>query len=296
MKPAALFVLISLVSSAESHATMEVAVGAQYDSTHVYVSPKDIDAFVTSFAAAFGGHASNKTVTNVLPVPSSTESQLVATPAGMLSVFAFETPVPFPFGQERTGYLVTDMNDAIKAARECGAEVIVEPFPDPIGRDAVIQWDGGVKMQLYWHFTAPSQPPLATIPENRIYVSADRVDVFVRNFNCFAHGRVVSDNKNADAGEIGRPGQTYRRISIESRFGKMKVLVTDGHLPFPFGHEVTGYEVSDLAATLTKAKAAGASVLSPPYTADDRASAILQFPGGYIAEVHALTLAKRGSE
>ena len=55
MKPAALFVLISLVSSAESHGTMEVAVGAQYDSTHVYVSPKDIDAFVTSFAAAFGG-------------------------------------------------------------------------------------------------------------------------------------------------------------------------------------------------------------------------------------------------
>jgi hypothetical protein len=107
---------------------------------------------------------------------------------------------------------------------------------------------------------------------------------------------VPSDNKQADAGEIGRPGQTYRRISIESRFGKLKVFVTDGHLPFPFGHEMTGYEVSDLTATLAKAKAAGASVLSPPYAADDRSTAILQFPGGYIAEVHALTLAKRGSE
>jgi hypothetical protein len=151
-------------------------------------------------------------------------------------------------------------------------------------------------MQLYWHFTAPSQPPLATIPENRVYVSADRADTFVRNFTCFAQGTVPSDNKQADAGEIGRPGQTYRRISIESRFGKLKVFVTDGHLPFPFGHEMTGYEVSDLTATLAKAKAAGASVLSPPYAADDRSTAILQFPGGYIAEVHALTLAKRGSE
>ena len=296
MKAVTLFVLISLVSSGESQGTKEVAVGSQYDSTHVYVSPKDIDAFVTSFAATFGGQASKKTVTNVLPVPSSSESQLVATPVGMLSVFGFGTPVPFPFGQERTGYLVTDMNDAIKAARECGAEVIVEPFQDPIGRDAVIQWDGGVKMQLYWHFSAPSQPPLATIPENRIYVSADRADTFVGNFSCLAHGRVVSDNKNADAGEIGRPGQTYRRINIESGFGKMKVLVTDGHLPFPFGREITGYEVSDLTAVLTKAKVAGAVILSPPYTADDRTTAILQFPGGYIAEVHALTHPKRGSE
>ena len=76
--------------------------------------------------------------------------------------------MPFPFGQERTGYLVSDMDDAIRAAREAGAEVIVEPFRDPIGRDAVIQWDGGVKMQLYWHFTAPSQPPLASIPDNRV--------------------------------------------------------------------------------------------------------------------------------
>ncbi len=296
MQAVSLLVLIALVSAVESQGTKEVAVGPQYDSTHVYVSPGDMDAFVTSFSAVFGGQASKKIVTNVLAVPSSTESQLVATPAGMLSVFAFETVVPFPFGQERTGYLVTDMNDAIKAARECGAEVIVEPFQDAIGRDAVIQWDGGVKMQLYWHFTAPSQPPLATIPENRVYVSADRVDTFVRDFTCFAHGRVVSDNKNADAGEIGRPGETYRRISVESRFGKMKVLVTDGHLPFPFGHEMTGYEVSDLTATLTKAKAAKAVILSPPYSADDRTSAILEFPGGYIAEVHALKFAKRGSE
>ena len=48
-------------------------------------------------------------------------------------------------------------------------------------------------------------------------------------------------------------------------------------------------QVKDLAATLEKAKAAGAKILSAPYAAGDRSSAIVQFPGGYIAEVHSLT-------
>jgi predicted enzyme related to lactoylglutathione lyase len=67
----------------------------------------------------------------------------------------------------------------------------------------------------------------------------------------------------------------------------MQVLVTDGHLPYPFGYEVMGYQVSDLAATLEKAKASGAKILSPPYSAGDRATAIVEFPGGYIVEIHA---------
>jgi len=50
-----------------------------------------------------------------------------------------------------------------------------------------------------------------------------------------------------------------------------------------------GYEVSDLAGTLDKAKAAGVQVLVPSYTADQRTSAIVQFPGGYIAEIHSTT-------
>jgi predicted enzyme related to lactoylglutathione lyase len=266
-----------------------VAVGAQYDSTHVYVAPADLDAFVKSFAATFGGQPSKKIVTNVLPVPSSTEFQYLWTPAGTLSVFAFETPIPYPFGQERTGYLVTDMDAAIKAARASGAEVIVEPFKDPIGIDAVIQWPGGVKMQLYWHFTPPKYPPLETIPDNRLYVSRDRADEFVNDFLRFSRGKLLSDDKAADAGEIGRAGETYRRIRIASAFGNMQVLVTDGHLPYPFGHELTGYEVHDLGATLEKAKAAGVKILSAPYKMPGRTSAILEFPGGYIAEVHAAT-------
>jgi hypothetical protein len=68
----------------------------------------------------------------------------------------------------------------------------------------------------------------------------------------------------------------------------MQINVTDGHLPFPFGHEITGYQVSDLSATLEKAKSSGAKVLSPPFTAADRTTSIVQFPGGYIAEIHSL--------
>jgi predicted enzyme related to lactoylglutathione lyase len=265
-----------------------VAVGPQYDSTHVYIAPNDFDAFVNSFVATFGGKPSKRIVGNVLPVPSSAYLQFVMTPAGGISIFAFQTPIPFPFGQERTGYLVTDMDEAIKAARAAGAEVIVEPFTDPIGRDALIQWPGGVKMQLYWHFTPSTSPSLETIPDNRVYVSRDQVDNFVRSFLLFSDGKVVADDRNADAGEIGRPNETYRRIRITSRFGNMQVLVTDGHLPYPFGHELTGYEVKDLGVTLEKAKATGGKVLSAPYHASDRTGAIVEFPGGYIAEIHGM--------
>jgi hypothetical protein len=64
------------------------------------------------------------------------------------------------------------------------------------------------------------------------------------------------------------------------------VLVTDGHLPYPYGRELTGYEVSSLADTLAKAKASGATVLIAPYTSGGRQAAVVQFPGGYIAEIH----------
>jgi predicted enzyme related to lactoylglutathione lyase len=276
----------SPIAELQSTANTSIAVGPEYDSTHVYVAPAELDAFVKSFTATFGGQASKLQVMNVLPVPSSTEFQSVSTPVGTLSVFAFQTPIPFPFGQERTGYLVTDMDAAIKAAHSAGAEVIVEPFKDAIGHDAVIQFPGGLKTQLYWHFTPPNFPPLETIPDNRVYVSRDEADNFVRSFITFSHGKITEDNPRADAAEIGRPKEIFRRIRISSLFGKMQINVTDGHLPFPFGREIMGYQVSDLAATLEKAKVAGAKILSPPFTATDRVTAIVQFPGGYIAEIH----------
>src|ERR1700688_2064841 len=268
-------------------ATSNVAVGPQYDTTHIYVAPGEFDTFVASLVVTFGGTTSKKGVFTVTPTPSKTMSQLVLTPVGTFSVFGFETPIPYPFGSERTGYLVTDLDSAIRTAGATGADILVSPLNDPIGRDAVIQWPGGVNTQLYWHTIAPSYKALQTIPENRVYVSADRVAAFVDSFLAFSHRNVIADDAPAPVVQIGRPSDTYRRIRIQSNFGKLTVLVTDGHVPYPYGHEMTGYEVSDLAATLAKATAAGVQVLVPPYTAGQRTAALVQFPGGYIAEIHA---------
>jgi predicted enzyme related to lactoylglutathione lyase len=274
--------------SQQAAGEVSLAVGAQYDTTHVYVAPEDFDRFTDSFVATFGGHKSRQGVFQVTPTPSQTMSQLVFTPVGTISVFGFKTPIPFPFGSERTGYLVTDMDAAVKAAKAHGAVALVETFPDPIGRDAVIQWPGGVNMQLYWHKEVPNYDALQTVPENRVYVPAGRADALIHDFIAFSHGRVVSDNRHAPGVEIGRPGDTYRRVRIESGFGRMTVLVTDGQLPWPFGRELTGYEVSDLADTLQKAQTAGVEVLVHPFVADGREAAIVRFPGGYIAEIHTL--------
>jgi predicted enzyme related to lactoylglutathione lyase len=286
----ALIAAILLASSANADAQSSspaLAVGPQYDTTHVYVAAEDFDRFVTSVVATFGGSPTKQGVFTVTPTPSSTMSQLVLTPVGTLSVFGFKTPIPYPFGMERTGYLVTDLDTAVQAARASGADVIVAPFNDPVGRDVVVQWPGGVNMQLYWHTTAPKYAKLQTIPENRVYVSPDRADAFIRGFVAFSGGTVTGDDPKAPGVEIGRPGASYRRVRIASTFGNIAVLVTDGHLPYPYGRELTGYETLDLDATLAKAKSAGARVLVEPYSAGDRRSALVQFPGGYIAEIHA---------
>ncbi len=276
----------TFAQSAQTTGTVSVAVGPQFDTTHVYVAPQDFDRFVASLIATFGGTVTKLGVFTVTPTPSSTMSQLVMTPVGTVSVFGFKTPVPYPFGLERTGYLVANMDEAIRSAKATGADVLVAPFNDPIGRDAIIQWPGGVNTQLYWHTTAPSYAPLHTIPENRVYVSPDRADAFVSSFLAFSHGNVVSDEPRASGVEIGRPTEIYRRVRIESKFGKLTALVTDGHLPYPYGQETTGYEVAKLADTLAKAEASGVQILVATYTADQRDAAIVQFPGGYIAEIH----------
>ena len=278
----------AFAQSAQTAETVSVAVGPQYDTTHVYVAPEDFDRFVASLLATFGGTKTKQGVFTVTPTQSSTMSQLVLTPVGTVSVFGFKTPIPYPFGLERTGYLVTDMDEAVRAAKATGADALVAVFDDPIGKDAIIQWPGGVNTQLYWHTAAPSYKVLETVPENRVYVSADRADSFTRSFVAFSHGKIVSDDAHAPGVEIGRPTDTYRRIRVESTFGKLTVFVTDGHLPYPYGCELTGYEVTNLEETLAKGKAAGVSVLVAPYATKDRSAAIVQFPGGYVAEIHSV--------
>jgi predicted enzyme related to lactoylglutathione lyase len=292
----AVLVAVAPIGAPAAAQTPAVAVGPQYDTAHVYVAPEDVDRFAQSFLATFGGQSTKQVVATVTPTPSSTTAQLLQTPVGTVSLFGFKTPIPYPFGAERNGYLVTDMDVAIKAARQAGADVLVSPFPDPIGRDAVIQWPGGVNMQLYWHTTKPAYAALRTVPENRVYVSPDRAAAFIDSFLAFSHGKVVSDDAHAAGLEIGRPADSYRRIKNESVFGKMTVLVTDGHLPYPYGRETTGYEVADLQTTLSKAKASGATVIVAPYTSDGRASAVVQFPGGYVAEIHAASSAQHASD
>jgi hypothetical protein len=263
-----------------------VAVGPEYGTTHVYVAPDDIDLFADSIIMTFGGTKSQQAVLTITPTPSETNWRAVSTPVGAFSVLGFKTPIPYPFGAERTGYLVTDVDMAVRLARTHNAEVVVAPFDDPSGRDAIVRWPGGVDMQFYSHTVRSIKPKLQTVPENRVYVSPDSADAFVRDFVAFSRGTVVSDDRNAPGIEIGRPKDTYRRIRIDSMFGKIAVLVTDGHLPHPYGRELTGYEVANLAETLTKAKSAGAKVLIGPYLADGRQAAIVAFPGGYIAEIH----------
>src|SRR5437762_2568494 len=112
-------------------ANPNVAVGPQYDTTHVYVAPEDFDRLVASILATFGGTTSKQAVITVTPTPSSTISQLILTPVGTISVFGFKTPIPYPFGVERSGYLVSDMDTAVRAALEtriggCGSHQILE--------------------------------------------------------------------------------------------------------------------------------------------------------------------------
>lgn len=267
----------------------DYAVGPQYDTTHVYVAAEDFDRFVSSFVATFGGTTSKQGVFQVTPTPSQTISQLALTPVGTISVFGFKTPIPYPFGAERTGYLVTDMDAAVAAAVKGGATRLVDTFPDPIGRDVVIQWPGGVNMQLYWHTAKPNYAPLATVPENRVYLTADAADAFIRTWLGFSHGKIVSDETAAPGAEVGQPERTIRRVSLTSGFGKLVVFVSDGQMPWPFGRELTGYEVPDLTTTLDNAKGAGVEVLVPPYAAAGRQTTVVRFPGGYIAEIHQVT-------
>ncbi len=200
IRPAAALLVALLVSPALAE---NFSVGPQYDTTHVYLASADIDRFVTSFTKTFGGASTPQVVATVTPTPSETTTQLLKTPVGTLSVFGFRTPVPYPFGAERNGYLVTDVDDAVAAAQETGASLLVAPFDDPIGRDAVVLWPGGVLMQFYWHTDPPQYAELETTPDNRIYLPADRADAFVAAFTSFAGGTVVSDGE-APGAELGR--------------------------------------------------------------------------------------------
>jgi hypothetical protein len=127
---------------------------------------------------------------------------------------------------------------------------------------------------------------LQTVPENRVYISPWRLADFLKSYVTFSHGKIASSDSHAPGVEVGRPNETVWRIRIESQFGKLAVFVSDGHMPYPYGRETTGFEVANLAETLAKAKGLGVKVLVDPYKAGDRTAAMVEFPGGFIAEIH----------
>ncbi len=190
----------------------------QYGTTHVYVAPQDVDRFAASLLATFGGQSTKQVVATVTPTPSSTTSQMLQTPAGTISLFGFHD-ARCPIRSARSGKRLSGHRHGRRDPRGAGRRRQrggLRRFPDPIGRDAVIQWPGGVDMQLYWHTTKPSYAAFQTIPENRVYVPADRVAAFVHGFVAFSHGKIESDNAHAPGIEIARQADTYPGVSASS--------------------------------------------------------------------------------
>jgi hypothetical protein len=281
--------LLGVVPAAEGQAAARQAssslgVGPQYDAPHVYVQNEK--AFVKSWIAMFGGTVSGPLQIDVTPTPSETLSAIVLSPVGTLSVFQFTTPIPYPFGAESIGDMVSNFSAGVSQAVRSGAYLVVSPFDDPVGQDAVVQFPGGIDIQLWRHFSPPSFAPSATVPESRFYLPPDAAAAFIRDFLAFSGGQITVDDPDANGSEIGLPGTTYRKVLITSTFGQTLVLISDGHLPYPFGRDAMGYAVKNLAATLAKAQAAGARILWGPFRDSSVDSAILEFPGSYIAEVH----------
>jgi hypothetical protein len=56
----------------EDFETRALGVGPQYETSHVYVSPEDVERFSTSLVATFGGTTSQRAVLTVTPTPSET--------------------------------------------------------------------------------------------------------------------------------------------------------------------------------------------------------------------------------
>ncbi|WP_328464978.1 glyoxalase [Streptomyces sp. NBC_00448] len=270
-----------------------VALGPQYSAVHVYVQPGQLEAFAKSWVGTFGGSYVKPFTTQLTPTPSSAPATQVFSPVALLSVFDFTTPVPYPFGQERTGWGVTDTAAATRQAQAAGAGSLVATLPDPIGHDSVIQFPGGIDTQL-WHETTLSPDPfpaLTTVPDNRVYVPGDTLPAFLKSYLAFTKGRVVLDDPHADGAQIDKPGTTYHRIAITSAYGNTVVISTkDGYFNYPFGGEVSGIDVPDLTATLAKARANGATVLWGPYAGQGGHSAMVRFPGGFVTEIHDGTL------
>ena len=71
-------------------------------------------------------------------------------------------------------------------------------------------------------------------------MSPDRIEDFVHDFGAFAQAKVISDDHKAPGLEIGRPNDVYRRVRMDSLFGKVTVLATTVIFPIPTGAKQRG--------------------------------------------------------
>jgi hypothetical protein len=258
--------------------------GPSDNTAHAYVQHGQLDAFIHSWEATFGGTNPPPAANTITPTGSRMVGAIINSPIGVVSAYDYQTPVPYPFGAEHGGVAVHGVDAATATARVAGGVAAVAPWTGPGGREAVVQFPGGVDFQLYE--PGAEVPKLAAPPEYRIYLSDDAVNAFLAPYLRFAGGHVASDNRREDGAEIGAPGTTYHRIRLASPFGDTVVLAGNGYWNYPYGKESTGYTVPNLTDAIAKATANGATVLSGPHAGDHRNSAMLEFPGGYLAEFH----------
>lgn len=125
-----------------------LAIAPQYQTSIVYLAPEDFDNFVASLVATFGGTKLSRRMQQVSPTPSRALTQTVLTPVGDFSVRAFTGPIPYAFGTERVSFRVSDLDAAVASAKSHGIDIRVTNFPAPVGFDALVEWPGGLQMEL----------------------------------------------------------------------------------------------------------------------------------------------------
>jgi uncharacterized linocin/CFP29 family protein len=112
----------------------------------------------------------------------------------------------------------------------------------------------------------PGGPQLAAVGTGHLQAvepPADGVLAHIRRSQPIVELQVplTIDRQQVDDVERGARDADWQPVKISSPFGPTVVMITNGHRPYPFGREVTGYAVAHLDATLAKARTAGAVVL-----------------------------------
>ena len=276
----------SLAQDKPADATLSLAVGAQYDTAHVYVAPADLDRFSDSLIATFGGTKSQKAELTITPTPSKTNWQAVLHSGWHVLCVRFHDADPISV-RPRTNRLPRDRHGC----------------SDPIGESQRSRRCRGTVQRSHWarcHRSVAGRHIYAAL------LAYDRAELREARQGPRKQGVRVTGSRRcvcprfrgvlAREDRLRRPERTRRRGGPTK--GYLPPRADQLHIredrraryrwtaPYPYGREISGYEVANLADTVSKAKATGATVLVDPYTADRRQAAIISFPGGYIAEIY----------